>query len=100
MANSWLRPVDRMIRGLPASFIMYQYQNDKPDNVVPPGPWLIWQERVYARTPNADPMRLCRNVLVALDAAKGINMGEPGPDAAWIGAIAPRIGETVCHIGA
>jgi len=37
---------------------------------------------------------------VALDPERGINNGEPFLHAAWIGAVAPRPGETVIHIGA
>ena len=65
-----------------------------------PGPWQIKVNRRYIKTPSADPAYLYQNVLVALDAAKGINNGEPFLHAAWIGAVAPRGGETVCHIGA
>jgi protein-L-isoaspartate(D-aspartate) O-methyltransferase len=66
-----------------------------------PGPWQImaWNRR-YLETPNADPAFLYQNVVVALDAAKGINNGEPFLHAAWIGAASPKAGETVIHIGA
>jgi protein-L-isoaspartate(D-aspartate) O-methyltransferase len=41
-----------------------------------------------------------QNALVGLDVSKGINNGEPSLHAAWIGAVAPKSGETVCQIGA
>ena len=76
------------------------------EDFVGPGPWMIMGltaalagER-YARTLDADPAHLYRNALVALDAEKGINNGEPSLHAAWIGAVAPRPGEAVSHIGA
>jgi protein-L-isoaspartate(D-aspartate) O-methyltransferase len=65
-----------------------------------PGPWQIRVNRRYVETPSADPSYLYQNVLVALDATKGINNGEPFLHAALIGAAAPRFGETVIHIGA
>jgi protein-L-isoaspartate(D-aspartate) O-methyltransferase len=65
-----------------------------------PGPWHIMMGRRYFETPSADPVYLYQNALIALDAAKGINNGEPFLHAAWIGAVAPQGGETVCHIGA
>uniref|UniRef100_UPI0036729C69 hypothetical protein n=1 Tax=Pectobacterium cacticida TaxID=69221 RepID=UPI0036729C69 len=37
---------------------------------------------------------------MALDDAKGINNGEPFLHAMWIGKLALRPGEAVCHIGA
>lgn len=67
---------------------------------LPPGPWQIMINHRYLQTPSADPIYLYQNSLVALDAAKGINNGEPFLHAAWIGAVAPRAGETICHIGA
>lgn len=46
-----------------------------------PGPWQIMRladaERGYERTPDADPQHLYDNVLVALDASRNLNNGEP-----------------------
>jgi protein-L-isoaspartate(D-aspartate) O-methyltransferase len=67
---------------------------------LPPGPWQIMVNHHYLQTPSADPVYLYQNALVALDAAKGINNGEPFLHAAWIGQVAPKAGETICHIGA
>jgi protein-L-isoaspartate(D-aspartate) O-methyltransferase len=65
-----------------------------------PGPWRIGVYQKYAVTPDADPAYLYQNVVVALDADKGINNGEPFLHAIWIGAASPQPGDTVCHIGA
>lgn len=65
-----------------------------------PGPWKISVNRRYIETPSANPIYVYQNGLIALDAAKGINNGEPYLHAAWIGAAAPASGETVVHIGA
>jgi protein-L-isoaspartate(D-aspartate) O-methyltransferase len=67
---------------------------------LPPGPWKIMIDNGYFETPSADPAYLYQNALVALDAAKGINNGEPFLHAAWLGAAAPQRGNVVCHIGA
>jgi protein-L-isoaspartate(D-aspartate) O-methyltransferase len=67
---------------------------------LPPGPWKIMVDNEYFETPSADPVHLYQNALVALDANKGINNGEPFLHAAWLGAAAPQRGNTVCHIGA
>lgn len=64
------------------------------------GPWQIMVGNRYVETPSADPAYLYQNALVALDAAKGINNGEPFLHAAWIGAVAPQGGDAICHIGA
>jgi protein-L-isoaspartate(D-aspartate) O-methyltransferase len=71
-----------------------------------PGPWRIMGLKSalagdhYLETPSADPTHLYQNALVALDAEKGINNGEPALHAAWIGAVAPQPGEAVSHVGA
>jgi protein-L-isoaspartate(D-aspartate) O-methyltransferase len=67
---------------------------------VGPGPWHISVYQRTVETPNADPVFLYQNVLVQLDAAKGINNGEPFLHAAWMGAVAPKAGDAICHIGA
>lgn len=71
-----------------------------------PGPWAVVAGRALTAgngkimTPSADPVHIYQDVLVALDAGKGINNGEPSLHAMWIGRIAPRPDEAVTHIGA
>ncbi|ESZ70361.1 SAM-dependent methlyltransferase [Mesorhizobium sp. L103C119B0] len=71
-----------------------------------PGPWAVVAGRALTAgngkimTPSADPVHIYQDVLVALDADKGINNGEPSLHAMWIGRIAPRPDEAVTHIGA
>lgn len=67
---------------------------------VPPGPWKVVFKSRYVETPSADPIYLYQDVLIALDAQKRINNGEPSLHAGWLGMIAPQSGETVTHIGA
>jgi protein-L-isoaspartate(D-aspartate) O-methyltransferase len=67
---------------------------------LPPGPWRIKVGPRYIQTPSADPVFLYQNSLVAIDVPRDINNGEPFLHAAWMGAVAPRPGEIVCHIGA
>ncbi|MGE8131898.1 protein-L-isoaspartate O-methyltransferase family protein [Methylobacterium sp. NPDC080182] len=63
-------------------------------------PWKIRVNERYVETPSADPVFVYQNCLVALDAAKGINNGEPFLHARWLGAAALKGGETIVHIGA
>ena len=65
-----------------------------------PGPWTVIAGNGKITTPSADPVHIYQNVLVALDADKGINNGEPFLHAMWIGKIAPKPGEAVTHVGA
>lgn len=77
------------------------------ENFLGPGPWRIvvrpWSAGAGAgtvTTPGADPVYVYRNALVALDADKGINNGEPLLHMMWMAKAAPQPGETVCHVGA
>ena len=66
-----------------------------------PGPWAICLPKLrYVTTPDDDPAFLYQDTLVALDAARGINIGQPSAHARWLDALALRQGETVLQIGA
>jgi protein-L-isoaspartate(D-aspartate) O-methyltransferase len=79
-----------------------------------PGPWQIatpdcWQAVTpsgstgagggYRTTPDADPRHLYHNVVVAIDAARRLNNGQPGALAAWLDALELRRGDRVVHVG-
>jgi len=74
-----------------------------------PGPWHIlvsspWQPVSfppnYVETPDEDPAFLYQNVLIALDAKRGLNIGEPSLHARCLDALALQPDETVLQIGA
>lgn len=67
-----------------------------------PGPWSIKMggPHGYVVTPDADPAFLYQDTLVALDAARNINIGEPSSHAFWLDAITIKEGETVLQVGA
>jgi protein-L-isoaspartate(D-aspartate) O-methyltransferase len=72
-----------------------------------PGPWQIAVisdgaplTARYRTTPDADPAHLHHNVVVAIDAARQLNNGQPTALAMWIDALGPRAGERVVHLGA
>jgi len=54
----------------------------------------------YLSTVLDDPRLLYQDILVALDATRGINNGQPTLHAECLLACAPRPGETVIHVGA
>jgi protein-L-isoaspartate(D-aspartate) O-methyltransferase len=79
-----------------------------------PGPWQIatpdsWQVFTqagaggavggYRTTSDADPRHLYHNVVVAIDAARRLNNGQPGSLAMWLDALCLRRGERVVHVG-
>jgi protein-L-isoaspartate(D-aspartate) O-methyltransferase len=65
-----------------------------------PGPWSINIPGVgYVETPDDDLAFIYQDTLVALDAARGINIGQPSAHARWIDALAPREGEAILQVG-
>jgi protein-L-isoaspartate(D-aspartate) O-methyltransferase len=72
-----------------------------PWSVLAAGPWLTWPPgREYVETPDDDPAYLYQDVLVALDPARGINIGEPSLHAHCLDALTVRKGGAVLHVGA
>lgn len=66
-----------------------------------PGPWTIFGDGLERiRTPDCDPRQLYRNVLIALDEAKGLNNGQPSFWATLFDRLRPAPGERVFHVGA
>lgn len=66
-----------------------------------PGPWLarsIYNE-TYVQTPTDDPIHVYQNLLFALVGEKRINNGEPCLHGQLLGALSPRDGGTVLHVG-
>jgi protein-L-isoaspartate(D-aspartate) O-methyltransferase len=66
-----------------------------------PGPWRIFHfVDGYWTTSDADPRQLYHNVLVALDEARGLNIGEPWLWARQFDRIGVKEGDRVLQIGA
>jgi protein-L-isoaspartate(D-aspartate) O-methyltransferase len=69
-----------------------------------PGPWQV-VERVtqsgvrYVTTPDANPVHVYADVLIAIDASRGLNNGQPSGLASWIDSLELRPDERVIHIG-
>lgn len=64
------------------------------------GPWPIFAGSGYIPSVCDDPRLLYQDVLVALDAGRGINNGQPSLHALCLAACAPAAGERVVHVGA
>jgi protein-L-isoaspartate(D-aspartate) O-methyltransferase len=65
-----------------------------------PPPWRIGSGGAYGQTSEDDPARLYDDVLIAIDARRGINNGQPSLHAQSIDALDVREGDTVVQIGA
>ena len=70
------------------------------EDFVGPGPWLIlrWL-RDYVSTPDADPVYLYTDDLVALVPERRVNNGQPSLHAHLIHRASPAAGEHVVHVG-
>jgi protein-L-isoaspartate(D-aspartate) O-methyltransferase len=68
---------------------------------VGPGPWSIMLPgHGYVKTPDDDAAFIYQDTLVAIDPARGINIGEPTLHARCLDALALRDGEAVLQVGA
>ena len=73
------------------------------EQFVGPGPWQILRpsrlDRGYEATPDDDPRRLYDFVLVALDASRSINNGEPSSLLGWLDRLDLLPGDRFLHVG-
>jgi protein-L-isoaspartate(D-aspartate) O-methyltransferase len=68
-----------------------------------PGPWRVLSPLGgpdYWTTDDADPRRLCHDLLVAIDETRRLNNGQPSLWAALFDQLGLAIGECVIHVGA
>lgn len=104
----------RAVANLQNEALAEAFARIRREDYLGPGPWQIatpdsWQDRTqdssdaacegYRTTPDADPRHLYHNVLVAIDAARRLNNGQPGSLATWLDALELRRGERVVHVG-
>ena len=76
------------------------FRNVRRESFAGPGPWSIsFGGHPYVVTPDDDPAFLYQNALLALDPARGVNIGMPGAHAYWLSGAGIREGETVLQIG-
>ena len=72
------------------------------EDFVGPGPWKVFRPpevRMYEVTRDADPRHLYEDVLVALDASRSLNNGQPSGLARWLDNLDLAPGDRVLHIG-
>lgn len=69
-----------------------------------PGPWKVSivdddDVHVYRLTENADPEQTYRDIVIAIDPARGLHNGQPGCLAMWIDRLDLKAGESVVQVG-
>lgn len=100
----------RAVANIQSEAIVSAFAKVPRENFLGPGPWQIanpdsWQAMAgakggsYRPTADADPKHLYHNVLIAIDASRHLNNGQPSGLAMWIDALELRRGERVLHVG-
>jgi protein-L-isoaspartate(D-aspartate) O-methyltransferase len=93
----------RALAGVRSPLLVEALATVPREDFMGPGPWQILRlaefGRGYEWTPDDDPRHLCDNVLVALDASRNLNNGEPVGLLRWLDDLALAPGERVLHIG-
>ena len=79
--------------------IVKAFAEVRREDFLPRGPWQVLVPDGYVATPNADPALLYQDIVVAIDASRRINNGEPSLHARCLAAVAPEPGETILHVG-
>jgi protein-L-isoaspartate(D-aspartate) O-methyltransferase len=69
------------------------------ERFVGPGPWRILEDDKFWTTGDADPRLVYQNTLIALDATKGINNGQPSLWALYFDQLGVRVSDDVLHLG-
>lgn|SRR5262245_39224410 len=92
----------RATAGLRSEALVRAFASVPREAFVGPGPWKLLRPPYissYDVTPDADARHLYESVLVALDASRGLNNGEPTSLARWLDSLDLTAGDRVLHIG-
>ena len=93
----------RAMAGVGSALLVEALAAVRREDFMGAGPWQIIRlaelGRGYEWTPDDDPRHLYDNVLVALDAGRGLNNGEPAALLRWLDVLALAPGERMLHIG-
>src|SRR5881628_1371861 len=93
----------REVAGLKSPSLVRALATVPREHFVGPGPWKILRlpdlPSGYRLTPDDDPRHLYDNVLVALDADRFLNNGEPASLARWFDNLDLAPGDRFLHIG-
>ena len=98
-----MRKAVREQAGLRSQRLADAFARVRREDFLGPGPWQIARggatRRGYEWTPDADPRHLYELVLVAIDAARGLNNGDPPSLARWFDLLEIGAGDRVAHVG-
>ena len=92
----------RQAVGLRSAALVRAFGMVPREHFVGPGPWKVLvppDMLTYRDTPDGNPRHLYDNVLVALDAPRRLNNGEPAALARWLDTLDLAPGERLLHVG-
>jgi protein-L-isoaspartate(D-aspartate) O-methyltransferase len=91
----------RAVGNLQSEALVRAFAKVPREHFLGPGPWQIRNPSFdsYRTTPDADPKHLYHNVLVAIDAGRQLNNGQPSALAFWFDALHLQEGNRVVHVG-
>lgn len=94
----------RAVSNLRSPALVRAFAKVPREHFLGPGPWEILAPAepgrvAYRTTEDADPRHLYHNVLVAIDAGRRLNNGQPAALALWIDSLDLQEGERVVHVG-
>jgi protein-L-isoaspartate(D-aspartate) O-methyltransferase len=99
-ARQWFAEELRVIGHLTDERVVGAFAAIPRERFAGPGPWHLFHiTDGYWSTPDADPRRLYHNVLIGLDVARGINIGEPVLWARHLDRIGIKPGDRVLQLG-
>jgi protein-L-isoaspartate(D-aspartate) O-methyltransferase len=89
--------------GVRSEALLRAFSTVPRENYLGPGPWRVLRpERLadgYETTPDADPVHLYQNALVAIDERRWLNNGHPTTLARFLGFLEIQAGDRVLHVG-
>jgi protein-L-isoaspartate(D-aspartate) O-methyltransferase len=104
----------RAVANIQTESLVAAFAKVRREHFLGPGPWQIanpdsWQAMTpgaslkgggsYRTTPDDNPAHLYHNVLIAIDAERKLNNGQPSGLASWIDALELQRGDRVLHVG-
>lgn len=94
----------RAVANLRSAALIQAFARVPREQFLGPGPWQVVApgepgDVSYRTTEDADPRHLYHNVLVAIDASRRLNNGQPSSLAFWFDSLELQKGEHVVHIG-
>ena len=93
----------RAVAHLSSEPLVAAYARVPREAFLSPGPWRIARpfdvDTPYRTTPDANPLHVHHDVVVAIDPERMLNNGQPTALARWIESVDPRPGDAVLHVG-